>query len=389
VVVVVHHRDAAGFLREIAQAARRLLQIRPPLALIHVLARVHHTRQATRIDGEQAGIGAIGGERQLLHQEKQVGVGPDAAQPEIRVLHVDQLLHGIPESPPHDPVLALPPFGERIEVVAGADVDHGLSSVANLIQRPHQAVHRLEGHLRAEADVAGTTRRLQHLEDLGGRRGRSADARGRRGNQLVIQGGIDLDGRRAARHHRHHVALVQQRVHDLLDDAAHVGRELGLEVQVVHEDDEHAPRLGRVRRAAGGRKDDAFGGLRRRRREQVERSPAVDHHERLDALLHAILQDREVVLREVGHEAAILVARDGVGRDQRDVRPERGLLDAREWGLGRCRRLGGEHRASGTEHGKSWDCAHRVIIRFWGSGVLGFWGSGVLGFGGSGVRGFA
>jgi hypothetical protein len=155
-----------------------------------------------------------------------------------------------------------------------------------------------------------------------------------------VVGQARLDARRAARQHRHQIAVVQQVVRNVLNELAHVRRVLRLEVHVVDEDEEHAP--GHVLHRALRRQHDAFGRRHRRcrgRRQHVEGAAAVHERERRNGLRHVVFEHDEIVLREVRHEAAVLVARDDVGRDRRDTRPEGGLGRRR-------RRLGG-----GTEHG--------------------------------------
>ncbi len=123
---------------------------------------------------------------------------------------------------------------------------------------------------------------------------------------------------------------------------------------------------------AGGQ-DDAFLRWRGRRGLQVESAAAVHQQHRRDLLFHAVFEDVELFLGQVGHELAVAVAHDDVGRHQVDERPERRTLGRRigrrgrlssrgltRRGLRRERRGGqdqrGQQRRRATEqrsHGKS------------------------------------
>ena len=77
---------------------------------------------------------------------------------------------------------------------------------------------------------------------------------------------------------------------------------------------------------------------------------AVHEDERDDVLFDAVFEDRELVLRQVGHELPLLVADDDVGGDDVDAAAEDvPLLSGgcgRCRGRGRCGRCGGGSWAS-------------------------------------------
>ena len=103
------------------------------------------------------------------------------------------------------------------------------------------------------------------------------------------------------------------------------GRELGLEVQVVDEHQQHATRA-HVGRAARRRQHDALRrGLAARRLQLVEDAAAVHQHEGFQGLRLTVLGDDEFVLGQVGDESSAVVPGDDVGRHQRDAGPERRL----------------------------------------------------------------
>ena len=111
---------------------------------------------------------------------------------------------------------------------------------------------------------------------------------------------------------------------DLLDELPHAAGSLELQVQIVEEHQEDAAR--RVVHAAHRRKDDAFRRRERRRFEHVGDAPAADDGQRREFLLHAVLEDLEIVLRQIGDEPAVLVLDDHVHRDGIDLDSERGRL---------------------------------------------------------------
>ena len=90
-----------------------------------------------------------------------------------------------------------------------------------------------------------------------------------------------------------------------------------VEVQIV--DDEQQDAAGGVGGRPRRRQDDALLRRRRRRRRDVEDAAAVDQRERDERLRHAVLEDLELVLLEVGDEQPLVVAGDHVGRHQVDA----------------------------------------------------------------------
>ncbi len=170
---------------------------------------------------------------------------------------------------------------------------------------------------------------------------------------------------------------MQQVVGDVLDDAPHVRGVLRLEVDVVDEDEEHP--AGDVLHGAARRgQHDAFrrGRRRRRRREQVEGAAAVHQGKRRDHLRHVVLEHDEVVLGEVGDEAAVRVPRDDVGRDRRDAGPERGLATGRRGLLAQTGRARSPPRAPTAVRARSRrrDGMGSIIAR--ACGILGPMGPG-------------
>src|SRR5436190_1475310 len=89
-----------------------------------------------------------------------------------------------------------------------------------------------------------------------------------------------------------------------------------VEMEVVDKDEEDAARCvgGWPRR----RQDDALLDRRRWRRGEIRGAPAVHEDERDDILLDAVFEDRELVLRQVGHELPLLITDDDVGGDDVD-----------------------------------------------------------------------
>ena len=88
-----------------------------------------------------------------------------------------------------------------------------------------------------------------------------------------------------------HVALVNEVAQHLTDDLLRLGRVGKIQVEVVDDDDEDAARGVSARPA--GRKDQAVT-RRHRRTEHVVLAPAVDHRQRDDLLLHAVLVHLEL-----------------------------------------------------------------------------------------------
>ena len=122
---------------------------------------------------------------------------------------------------------------------------------------------------------------------------------------------------------------------DPLEQIANPAGVAEVEVQVVDDDQEDA--AGGVVARARRRQDDAFLCRRRRRRQQVVDAAAVDQRQRRDVLLDAVLENLEVVLRQVGDELILAVADDRVHRDEVDGDAE---LWAARWLPGAARRGG-------------------------------------------------
>ncbi len=87
---------------------------------------------------------------------------------------------------------------------------------------------------------------------------------------------------------------------DPLEQIANAAGVAEVEVQVVDDDQEDA--AGRVVARPRRRQDDAFLRRRRRRGLQVVDASAVHERQRRNVLLDAVLEDFEIVLREVGDE---------------------------------------------------------------------------------------
>src|SRR5688500_13004995 len=94
-------------------------------------------------------------------------------------------------------------------------------------------------------------------------------------------------------------------------------------MEVVDDDDEDAAG-GVVARAA--RRQDETIAPGRRRRQHVVLTPAVDHRQRDDVLLDAVLVDLELTGLEIGDELAAPVADDGIGPHQLDAASKGGRL---------------------------------------------------------------
>ena len=99
-------------------------------------------------------------------------------------------------------------------------------------------------------------------------------------------------------------------------------------MEIVDEEQEDAARYVGARTAR--RQHDPFGRRRRRRRQHVGDAAAGDHRHRRDVLLHAVFEDLEFFLLQIGDEVALLVADDDVVRDEIDLHFERRSLLRRE-----------------------------------------------------------
>ena len=154
----------------------------------------------------------------------------------------------------------------------------------------------------------------------------AADLRRRRRHQLAIVGEAGGDARRPARHHRHEVAVVQQVLRQVFDDPLDVRRVLGLDVHVVDEDRRRRgrPRSRTARRAFGSTMPSGAAATSGAASPVKVRPPCTSANEVM-VCAHAVFEHREVVLGQVGDEAAVAVAGDDVGRHGRDGRPERRL----------------------------------------------------------------
>ena len=103
-------------------------------------------------------------------------------------------------------------------------------------------------------------------------------------------------------------------------------RVLGLEVQIVNEDQQHAAgRVCRPRRGAVGRMMPSGAGGRRRVN-GVECPAAVHERERVDRLRDAVLENREVAFVRSGMKRPFAIARDDIGGDVRHFGAKRRRL---------------------------------------------------------------
>ena len=137
-IVRIDHRKSAGILGEIIAACSSVFwMIGAPLTLIQGLAGIDRRRRARADrsctawrwrDWPRAPARASARWRSMS--------AVDRAEPKVRILLVDQEPHRIREASALDPIAAQSPFGERIEVVAGADVDHGLALVVDALESP-------------------------------------------------------------------------------------------------------------------------------------------------------------------------------------------------------------------------------------------------------------
>ena len=246
--------------------------------------------------------------------------------------------------------------GERIEVVAVADEDERLAAVLHLLEILDEVVGRRERDVGAIADFARPLRALRPFDDVRRLQAVAGDLLHHLVEPLQIVVDVDLDGRRAGGDDAPHVAFVEQVRLDLLEQLADAAGVAEVEMQIVDEEQHDAP--GRVVRRTRRRQDDAFLRRRRRRRRDVEDASAVDQREGHEFLLHAVFEDLELFLLEVGDEQAAVIPGDDVHGDDVDARREIGtcllVLDRRlTSGLprlpgGRLVRRGGVWRGGGA-----------------------------------------
>src|SRR5207249_4199773 len=107
---------------------------------------------------------------------------------------------------------------------------------------------------------------------------------------------------------------------DLLEEILDLARVLEIEVQVVDENQPDPPR--RVVGRLAGRKDDALHRRRRRGRGLVVDAPAMSEQKRDHLLLHAVFEDLEVSLFQIGDELSLVVADDHVRGDDVEAAPD-------------------------------------------------------------------
>ena len=211
---------------------------------------------------------------------------------------------------------------EGIEIVSFADPHERFPAIVHLLEVVERLGHRRKRDVRAIAKLGRPSRPGRHLDDLAGLERRASHLLDRVIHAPLVVRHVDRDRRRAARDDAEHVAVVEERLRNPLEQVANARRGLKLQVHVVHEEKEYAARCGIE--PADGRQNDSFGRRERRCFEHVGDAAAMAHRHRRDLLLHAVLVDFEVVFLQVGDEAPLLVPRDDVHRDGVDLHAERG-----------------------------------------------------------------
>ena len=184
--------------------------------------------------------------------------------------------------------------------------------------------------MRAIPDFARPFRARRPVDDVGRLQLVARDLLDRFVEPRLVVGHVDGDRRGSARDDAEHVAVVHQLLRDLLEQLANASRVVELQMQIVDEEQEDAP--GDVVARPRRRQDDPLGRRRRRRREHVGDAAAGDDRHRRDVLLHAVFEDLELFLLQIGDEVALVVANDDVVRDEIDRDLEgRFLLRRRRW----------------------------------------------------------
>ena len=161
--------------------------------------------------------------------------------------------------------------------------------------------------MRAVAHFARAVGAFRALDDVGRLQAVAGDLLDRLVQDLAVVGRIDRERRGAGRDDREHVAFVDQRLRDRLNRSRMrpVLRKSRCRSSTMIRKMRPAVSLRRARR----RQDDAFLRRRRRRRREVVHAAAVHQRQRRDVLLDAVFVDLEVVLRQVGDELVLAVAR--------------------------------------------------------------------------------
>ncbi len=164
-------------------------------------------------------------------------------------------------------------------------------------------------------------RPLRGRDDVAGRQRAARELASSLVQAPPVVGQIDLDRGRPGGDDAEHVAFVNQLARDALQEISDPGRVAEIQVQIVDEDEEDAAGL-------------AGGGPRRRHRQTLDRLPrrggdvvgaaAVRQGKRHERLRHAVLDDLEVPVLEVGDELSLVVANDDVGGHEIDARREVG-----------------------------------------------------------------
>src|SRR5262245_16654507 len=114
---------------------------------------------------------------------------------------------------------------------------------------------------------------------------------------------------------------MNQVAEHLTEELPRLGSHRRIEMEVV--DDDHEDAAGSVAARTIRRENEAVAGWRWRR-QHVDLPPAMDHRQRDDVLLDAVLEDLELAGLEVGDELSAGVADDDIGADQIDAGGKRG-----------------------------------------------------------------
>ncbi len=264
-----------------------------------------------RVDRVDGGVRTVRRARELRELRDEVGIR------ELPSLFTKRIRGGILRLP------FRPRLCERIEVVAVAHIDERLATIVDLPKVVQQVVRSAERHMRAMADFRGTFRADGSFQDVARREAVSRNASDRLIEPAPIVGQVNLDRRCPRREDAEHVPLVDQFLRDRFQQLAYARRVGGVEVKIVDEDEEDAPRD--VARRTDWRQDDALGRLCRRGCADVDPAAAMDERERDDRLRDAVLEDAELTGLQVRHEQTLRIPHDHVRRDQRGLDAVRSL----------------------------------------------------------------
>ena len=181
-------------------------------------------------------------------------------------------------------------LGERIEVVAGADVDERLPPVVHLLQLLQDLVGGREGDVRVVAHLGRALRTLRRADDVRRHQAGAHDLAGRFVQPLAVVGHVDRDRGIAGRDDAEEIPLVNELRGDLLHEIARRARvSRAVMCRSSRKIRKMRPDSSFGRRAGGSRMPSGAG----RGGGDVFHDPAaVGQHEGHDLLLDAVLEDR-------------------------------------------------------------------------------------------------